>query len=644
MPISSRFKADIIEKEERTMSKRKSPVSFKNTVHLSLRGLGIWWRENPCLLLSILICGIIEALSPYVDIWLLARLIDEIAGARDQQQLTVYVLALMSTSAVLSLLCTGLTRWKNTQLASLWHTQNKVFIEKLLSMDFADMDDSHVQELRSQIWQNTDSGGWGLYKLIYSFETIVRAIMSIIGASFLTASMFILPVKTNDGGSMILNHPILVLLIFAVMLGVTFAAPVLSVKAGSYWIKYADENQLGNRLFGFWLGELGNDRSKALDVRIYRQDILSRNNLKKYNPFIPTSKLAKASRGPMGGYSAMSGAISQLFVGVAYLFVCLKALGGAFGVGAIVQYVSTIIALSSGLSTLIEALGDLRNNTPFLHTVFNFLDLSNKMEQGDAAINQYNRNGYEIEFRNVSFKYPGQDNYALYNVSMKFHAGQKLAVVGMNGSGKTTFIKLLCRLYDPTEGEILLNGINIQKYSYHEYMKLFSVVFQDFKLLSFELGQNVAGSIAYDYGKAVQCLRKSGFGIRFDKLPKGLSTALYKDFDENGINISGGEAQKIAFARALYKDAPFIILDEPTAALDPIAEFEIYSRMEQMIGEKSAVFISHRLSSCRFCQDIIVFHMGRLTQRGSHEVLVSDKSGMYYKLWSAQAQYYKALD
>ena len=160
----------------------------------------------------------------------------------------------------------------------------------------------------------------------------------------------------------------------------------------------------------------------------------------------------------------MSGAISQLFVGVAYLFVCLKALGGAFEVwGAIVQYVSTIIALSSGLSTLIEALGDLRNNTPFLHTVFNFLDLSNKMEQGDAAINQYNRNGYEIEFRNVSFKYPGQDNYALYNVSMKFHAGAEACCSGHERKREeTTFIKLLCRLYDPTEGEILLNGINIQ--------------------------------------------------------------------------------------------------------------------------------------------------------------------------------------
>ena len=172
------------------------------------------------------------------------------------------------------------------------------------------------------------------------------------------------------------------------------------------------------------------------------------------------------------------------------------------------------------------------------------------------------------------------------------------------------------------------------------YMQLFSAVFQDFRLLSFGLGQNVAGSMNVDLDKADRCLRDAGFGICLDKLCAGLSTPLYKDFDEKGVDISGGEAQKIALARALYKDAPFIILDEPTAALDPIAEFEVYSRMNQMIGEKSAVFISHRLSSCRFCNDIAVFHEGRLIQRGSHDVLVSDISGMYYRLWSAQAQYY----
>lgn len=627
----------------------KSSVSFKETVQLSLRGFRVWWGENPELLLSVLICGVVCALTPYVDIWLLARLIDEIAGERNPHLLTVYVLALMSTSAVLSLLCAGLTRWKNVQLACLWHTQNKVFMKKLLSMDFAYMDDGHVQELRSRIWQNTDSGGWGLYKLIYSFEAIISSVMSMISASLLTASLFILPVAAGNGGLMILNHPVFILLIIALMFAVTFAAPLLSVKAGSYWVKYADENQLGNRLFGFWLGNLGNDRAKALDVRIYRQDILSRSNLKKYNPFIPNSKLAKAARGPMGAYQALSGAVSQIFVGVAYIFVALKALGGAFSVGRVVQYVGAIIALSGGLAMLIETLGDLRNNTSFLRTVFEFLDMQNKMEQGDTAVSPnsgkgYEDEGYMIEFRNVSFKYPGQEDYALRNVSMTFHAGQRLAVVGTNGSGKTTFIKLLCRLYDPTEGEILLNGIDIRKYNYHEYMQLFSVVFQDFKLLSFELGQNVAGSMNADLDKAEQCLQRAGFGIRLGKLPQGLSTVIYKEFDEEGVDISGGEAQKIALGRALYKDAPFIILDEPTAALDPIAEFEVYSSMNQMIGEKSAVFISHRLSSCRFCHDIVVFHEGRLVQLGSHDALVNDESGMYYRLWNAQAQYYEVKD
>lgn len=612
---------------------------WTKTVQLTLRGFKIWWQENPRLMLSVLICGILNALTPYVEIWLLARLIDEIAGGRDPQTLTAYALALTSTSAVLSLLCAGLTRWKNVQTTCLWHIQNKVFAKKLLSMDFADVEDCHVQELRSRIWQNTDSGGWGLYKLIECLDAVIRSVLSMISAIVLTASLFILPVTADTGFLTILNHPVFVLLMAVIMLGVTLAAPLLAVRSGSYWVTYADENQLGNRLFGFWLGSLGNDRSKALDVRIYRQDILSRNHLKRYNPFVPTAKLPRAARGPMGAYQALSGAVSQLFVGAAYIYVCLKALGGAFGVGSIVQYVSALIALSGGLSTLIKALGDLKNNTAFLRTVFEFLDIPNKMTQGDLSVPTKE---YEFEFRNVSYRYPNQDEYALRNVSMTFRAGQRLAVVGTNGSGKTTFIKLLCRLYDPTEGVILLNGTDIRKYDHQAYMKLFSVVFQDFRLLSFGLGQNVAGSMNVDMHSAEQCLRDAGFGMRLDKLPQGLSTTLYKDFDAQGIDISGGEAQKIALARALYKDAPFVILDEPTAALDPVAEFEVYDSMNQMTREKSTLFISHRLSSCRFCDDIAVFHEGKLIQRGSHDVLVRDWSGMYYRLWQAQAQYYDA--
>lgn len=614
--------------------------SVRETVRLSLRGYKIWWRENPNLLISAMAYGVVDALAPYVSIWLLARLINEIAGPRNLKTLIELALAVMTTTAVLALLSAGLMRWKNVQWASIWHTQNKVFVEKLLSMDFADVDNAHTQELRSQIGQNTNSGAWGLYKLLYCFDDMFRSVMSIVGAAVLTASLFLLPVSQSSGKLVILNNPLFIVLVIAIMFAVTFAAPLFSVKAGYYWVKHANEHKMGNRLFGFWFGTLGNDPARALDIRIYRQDILSRNNTRKYNPFTAASNLAKAARGGMGGYEALSGAVSQILVGAAYVFVCLKALGGAFGAGSVVQYVSSITALSGGLSLFLSTLGELQNNTAFLRTVFEFLDIPNNMYQGSLTTEKRSDKKYEIEFRSVSFKYPSSDQYVLKNVSLKFNVGQRLAVVGQNGSGKTTFIKLLCRLYDPTEGEILLNGIDIRKYDYLQYISIFSIVFQDFKLLSYSLGQNIAAAVEYDDRKARDCLDKVGFGERLEKMTKGLNTCLYKDFEEDGVEISGGEAQKIALARALYKDAPFIILDEPTAALDPVAEFEVYSKMNEIVGEKTAVFISHRLSSCRFCNDIVVFCEGELIQHGSHDELVSDMEGKYYELWNAQAQYY----
>ena len=226
-------------------------------------------------------------------------------------------------------------------------------------------------------------------------------------------------------------------------------------------------------------------------------------------------------------------------------------------------------------------------------------------------------------------------------LNMKFQVGERLAVVGENGSGKTTFIKLLCRLYDPTEGEILLNGINIQKYRYDNYLDLFSVVFQDFRLLAQPLGQNVAAAVDYDRARAKQCLERAGFGERLASLPKGLDTCLYRDFEDSGVEISGGESQKIALARVLYQNAPFIVLDEPTAALDPEAEMEVYTKFNDIVEDKTAIYISHRLSSCRFCDEIAVFDNGRMVQQGTHDSLVAEAGGKYQTLWDAQAQYYQ---
>lgn len=250
-----------------------------------------------------------------------------------------------------------------------------------------------------------------------------------------------------------------------------------------------------------------------------------------------------------------------------------------------------------------------------------------------------NDNEYEIEFRNVSFSYPGSRKKVLDHVSFRFRVGEKLALVGKNGAGKTTFIKLLCRLYDPTDGEILLNGIDIKKYDYQEYQSLFSVVFQDFKLFSFELGQNVAANTDYEEEEVYRCLEKAGIGQRVRQMKQGLKTVLYQTGD-NGVEISGGEAQKIAIARALYKDAPIIIMDEPTSALDPISEYEIYSKFDRLVCNKTAIYISHRMSSCRFCDRIIVFDEGNIRENGTHEQLLA-QNGLYSQMWKAQAKYYE---
>ncbi len=312
---------------------------------------------------------------------------------------------------------------------------------------------------------------------------------------------------------------------------------------------------------------------------------------------------------------SITSGIKNLILCIIYFYLGILALKGVLSAGDIFLYAGSLAVFTNSFSIWVSILTQLAGNTKYLKAYFDFLDIPNKKYEGVLPVEKRDDDRYELEFCNVSFRYPGTEEYVLRNFSIHFQIGERLAVVGRNGSGKTTFIKLLCRLYDPTEGEILLNGIDIRKYDYQEYLSLFSVVFQDFKLTAFPLGQNVSASMDYDKDNT--------------------------DFDVDGVDISGGEAQKIAIARALYHDAPFEILDEPTAALDPLAEYDVYSKFDDLVGTKTAVYISHRLSSCQFCNDIIVIDKGSVVQHGSHEELAEDRQGLYYKLWNAQAQYYQ---
>ncbi|MBO5338039.1 MAG: ABC transporter ATP-binding protein [Lachnospiraceae bacterium] len=622
------------------MKKETKNLSWSKIIQLHLRSIADIHRLFPKLYPYMIVQRILDALKPYISIYISAQLINELAGLRRAEVLWFWVFLAISYAVVIALISNLLNYVKNNQTAFFGSRKNQgLLTAKLLSMDYADMDNQNTRDLYYQIMQNENWMNWGIQRTFQLFPNIVKDVTSIIGAIALTYSLFTIPVPDTAGRLTLLNHPLFVPALFLLMIGISALSGFCLSKAAAHTSDNTESAKFSNRLNSFY-GKLGSQTKRAADIRLYKQQTISLHYFTHYNIWGLDSKLAKESAGAVGIYSAIADGISALFTGIVYVFSCLKAWTGAFGVGSITQYVGAVTALSGSLSSLVRLVGEMKVNAEYLEITYDFLDIPNSMYQGSLTTEKRSDRQYEVEFQDVSFQYSGTDRWALRHVNVKFQIGSRLAVVGENGSGKTTFIKLLCRLYDPQEGRILLNGIDIRKYNYRDYMNIFSVVFQDFQLLSQPLGANVAGCKAYDRERAKKALINAGFGERLASLPEGLDTQLYKDFSEDGVVISGGEAQKIAIARALYKDAPFIILDEPTAALDPIAEAEIYAQFNQISGDRTAIYISHRLSSCRFCDEILVFDKGEIVQKGSHETLVTLENGKYHELWHAQAQYY----
>lgn len=611
-------------------------ASFKETVISSRRAYGLMHKEFPGLLSSMTCAYAFNAALPYIAIWFSAQIINELAGLRRPQVLWPLVLASLGSALILGIIHQVLHTWNIKMQNRFIFNRQKVYTDKLLSMDYEDVDKAEVRSLLDKIRGNENWSCWGMYVLMNVLEYAVTGIAGILGAVTLTVSLFVH--RVPQGNLVILNHPVFILLFVGALVLATQFSAFCHNKSSENHAALSEEATFGNRLCNYML--LSERPKAAADVRLYNQQKISMWYLEQDKTFLPGGPYAKCAAGPMGTWAAVGACTEALLVGMVYVFVCFKAWAGAFGVGSIMQYVGAVTALSRNLSQLMKGLGLLRSNVPFMEDIYTFLDIPNRMYRGSLTTEKRADRQYQVEFKDVSFKYPGSDTWSLRHVNMKFKVGSRLAVVGENGSGKTTFIKLLCRLYDPQEGQILLNGIDIRKYKYDDYIGIFSVVFQDFQLVSQPLGANVAGRMDYDRARAEQALRDAGFGDRLDTMPQGLDTVLYKDFGEAGVEVSGGEAQKIAIARALYKDAPFIILDEPTAALDPIAEAEIYSKFNEISGDRTAIYISHRLSSCKFCDEILVFSQSSVIQQGTHEALLAEADGKYAQLWNAQAQYY----
>lgn len=583
------------------------------------------WKCEPQSLLMASGLAFMEALIPLGASLLSAVLVDGLSTGADYKRMAVTAMIGVAILFAMNALrgrmyrcglphseyCNDLVEWK--------------FDEKNMEMDYMQLDSPSAAGIRAQV-QNDYDWGCGAYYMIPQFQRCCSGIIGIIASALLLASVFF--------QSSFWKHWSVFLFLFYIGI-VTWISVI--IEQHTYAAKEAlkkSYDACSSR--SNYLLRGGITYREGKDIRIYKAQPVIKSALREK---VRDSMVFAESRLELRA-GLWDGAASGILMGSAYLFVVLRGLNGALTAGSVVLFATAIYRFTENMKVFSKSRSEIFMNARRMESSFAYLELPDLIKKNSRQIREEDAAG-EIEFQNISFQYSGTAYPALKDVSLKLKPGQKIAVVGLNGSGKTTLVKLLCRMYDPDEGRILLNGVDIREYDYKSYMKLFSVVFQDFKLLALPVGENVAAARGYDSDRIEECLEKAGIGERIRKMERGIFTSLYRDIEEDGVEVSGGEAQKIALARALYKDAPFVVLDEPTAALDPISEHEIYSGFEKLVGEKAVIFISHRLSSCRFCDEIFVFHEGRLVQRGTHQELLSDPNGQYHKMWQAQARYYE---
>jgi len=587
---------------------------------------------------TVCIVHIINAAVPYAELLLSAYILDSVSQGRGFKELMPVIAAV--TTAIFVLHCLTSRIWNRIckrKQDDMYYRYNCIIETKMLQMDYSRIDSPEIRELKQRIL-NDNNWGAGLYSTFWQTDGILYTVFNLIGAAVVGMPVLFYIAKAKRAEFFVI---LLILLVFA----------VICMKCRVYFMKksqrfmyktYTDKEREEKTSFS-WMFAMGDayDYKNGKDIRIYDGYQL----MKRWTTDVIFNKpfrkeLLEGVAGEAGS-GFFSSVIMGAMEGASYLLVVILAIAQGMGVGNVVKLAGCLKNIFSNVIHLINSITEFALTARKQASTFELLELSDEMYKGKLPMEKRSDNQYQIEFRHVFFKYPGAEDYALKDFSMRLRIGEKLAIVGMNGSGKTTMIKLLCRLYDPEKGEILLNEVDIRKFKQEEYSRLFSVVFQDYKLMPFKLAQNVAVDTEYDAELVKKSLVDAGFAERLADLKQGIDTYIYKNYDDSGVEVSQGEAQKIAIARAIYKNSPFVLLDEPTAALDPLSEYEIYTNFDKIIGTKTAIYISHRLSSCRFCEKIAVFHEGRLIQLGSHEELVRDEKGKYYELWQAQAQYYR---
>ena len=580
--------------------------------------LGTAAKKYPVFFVAQVIKTILQIAQPFIAVFISPLIVEEIVGDRDLKKLITYAAILILSEAILQLLVDRCGTVINKHQERLDNYFNILIGKHSMELDFQLTEDKaaldQIEKARTGMsWYS--QGAYGVSQAVFS---LIGNVVKIAG--FVTV---------------LAMHAPLLLAIIGLYVFVNIFVMIKNNK-----ISFASFQKLSkvNRLFGYFGWEIVDVRF-GKDIRLYGADNMMINAWQKNTD--ASNKTWKWQGDTQLRYGMIERILSVIKGVAAYFYVAFLAITGHFGVATFTQMITAEAGLDSTLNGIVYNVIDLAQKCNYAYEYVLFMNYPAALEKGDRPIE---KKDHEIEFRHVTFAYPGTERKILDDISIKIAPGEHLSIVGLNGAGKTTFIKLLCRLYDPTEGEILVDGVNIKEYDYKQYMEQFAPVFQDFKLFALTLTDNISfdKAVTEEEQKRIdELIKLVGLETLMERLDKGKETNLFKYFDEEGIEPSGGEQQKIAIARALYKDSPVVILDEPTAALDPVAEYDIYRQFNTLVGGRSAFYISHRLSSCRFCDKIAVFSDGKIAEYGTHEELEKIAGGIYAAMFEAQAKYYR---
>ena len=584
-------------------------------------------KESKILLLMIFLKAFLNAINPFVAIYFMGELINGLYLGKNSEYIFKQVCLLSISILLIEVICQFIGYYEKISIQKASYGQSQKLLEKALRLNYQKLESAEIQELLENIKQSKFQRGDVFSKQAEYTETLLTGIFTTI-SSMVYIGKFVkekMEYGVNPG------QFILLLVCFMLLVIMTISITIYNGTQHNRYVykRFTDVGPI-NRRYSFYRKNIFQNFKYGKEIRLFDESNLIQDEFGKISKEIDTFFRAV---GRQESIFRLINIFSNIFMkGLAYIYIGYNSFIHVISVGDVVVYSGAIAQLFAGIIQNIEAITNLKGNEKFLGQYLKFLELSETEQHKGHTINQ---EWVDIVFEHVYFKHPNGNAWILENVCSHIPNREHVAMVGLNGSGKTTCVRLLLRLYRPDSGKILLNGKDIWEYNLDEYWKFMSVVFQDFKLFSFSLKQNLLGN-KEENDTIWQVLHEMGMKEKIENMYEGIESCIYKEYDGKGVMISGGEAQKIAVSKALYKNTPMFIMDEPTAALDPLSESQLYEKVNTMMKNKTILYISHRLSSCCFCDKIIVWKDGRIVEMGTHSELLE-----YRRLWDAQSDYYR---